>query len=110
MEHAPPDETGAEGEELVHIDASFEPLIPKFLANRTKEVVTMREALTAQDFATVRTVAHGMKGAGGSYGFDRITEIAAAVEQAAKTGDTSTIECHLPVLSSYLAQVKVVYD
>jgi HPt (histidine-containing phosphotransfer) domain-containing protein len=110
MGHAQPKEVGAEGEELVHIEASFEPLVPRFLANRKKEVVTMQEALTAQDFETVRTVAHGMKGAGGSYGFDRITEIATVVEQAAKTGDSSTIECHLPVLGSYLDRVKVVYD
>ena len=98
------------GDILVSVDASFEPLIPKFMTNRKKEVVTMQAALAAQDYETVRTVAHGMKGAGGSYGFDRITEIAAAVEQAAKAGDASTIECHLPVMSSYLAQVKVVYD
>ncbi|MDH4302079.1 MAG: Hpt domain-containing protein [Nitrospira sp.] len=110
MEHRPPIEAVAEGEELVHVDASFEPLIPKFLTNRKKEVVTMREALTTQDFETVRKVAHGMKGAGGSYGFDRITDMAAVVEQAAKAGDASTIEGHLPQLGSYLDRIKVVYD
>jgi HPt (histidine-containing phosphotransfer) domain-containing protein len=80
MEHMESKETGAKGEELVHIDPSFEPLVPKFLTNRKREVVRMHGALAAQDFETVRTVAHGMKGAGGSYGFDRITEIAAIVE------------------------------
>jgi len=110
MEHLPPTQAVAEGEELVHVDASFEPLIPKFLVNRKKEVVTMQEALTTQDLDTVRTVAHGMKGAGGSYGFDRITDMAAVVEQAAKAGDASTIECHLPLLGSYLDRVTVVYD
>ncbi|MBH0205162.1 MAG: Hpt domain-containing protein [Nitrospira sp.] len=110
LEHTQPEEAVAEGEELVHIDASFEPLIPKFLTNRKKEVVTMQTALAAQDFETVRTVAHGMKGAGGSYGFDRITDMAAVVEQAAKTGDASTLERDLPALGSYLDQVKVVYD
>ncbi len=109
MEHAQPKETVAEGEEFVHIDASFEPLIPKFLTNRKKEVVTMQTALAAQDYETVRTVAHGMKGAGGSYGFDRITDLAAVVEQAAKTGDASTIARDLPTLSSYLDRIKVVY-
>ena len=110
MEHTQPKEIGAEGEMLVHIDASFEPLIPKFLTNRKSEVVTMREALTTQDFDTVRKVAHGMKGAGGSYGFDRITDMAAVVEQAAKTGDASTIERDLPALGSYLDRIKVVYE
>lgn len=96
-------------QDLVPIDASFEPLIPKFLSNRKKEVVTMKEALAAQDFDTVRHVAHGMKGAGGSYGFARITELATAVEQAAKMHDSSTIEHNLPVLSSYLDRIKVIY-
>ncbi|GKS66193.1 histidine phosphotransfer domain-containing protein [Nitrospira sp.] len=106
MEQAP----SAESVEVVHVDASFEPLVPKFLTNRKKEVVTMREALASQDFETVRTVAHGMKGAGGSYGFDRVSELAAVIEQAAKTRDSSTIERDLPVLDSYLDRITVVYD
>lgn len=110
MEHTQPEEAVAEDEELVHIDASFEPLVPKFLTNRKKEVVTMQAALTTQDFETVRTVAHGMKGAGGSYGFDRITEIAASIEQAAKAGNASPIARDLPALSSYLDRIKVVYE
>lgn len=110
MEHTQPEGAVAEDEELVHVDASFEPLVPKFMTNRKKEVVVMQEALTAKDFDTVRKVAHGMKGAGGSYGFDRITDMAAVVEQAAKTGDASTIERDLPALGSYLDRVKVVYE
>lgn len=109
MEHTQPKGIDAEREVLVHIDAAFEPLIPKFLTNRKKEVVTMQAALAAQDYETVRTVAHGMKGAGGSYGFDRITDLAAVIEQAAKTRDASTIEHDLPALGSYLDRIKVVY-
>ena len=110
MEQTPPEGAVAEGEALVHVDASFEPLIPKFLTNRKKEVQTMQESLTTQDFETMRKVAHGMKGAGGSYGFDRVSELAAVIEQAAKTRDSSTIERNLPVLDSYLNRITVVYD
>ncbi|MGZ8367063.1 MAG: Hpt domain-containing protein [Nitrospira sp.] len=110
MEHTQPEEAVAEDEELVHVDAAFERLVPKFMTNRKKEVVVMQEALTATDFDTVRKVAHGMKGAGGSYGFDRITEIAASIEQAAKTRGASTIKRDLLALSSYLDRIKVVYE
>ncbi len=96
--------------ETVSIDASFEPLIPKFLANRKKEVTAIQNALTAQDFETVRTLSHGMKGAGGSYGFNRITELAAVIEQAAKAADAGTIEHHLPTLGSYLDRIRVIYE
>lgn len=104
------DETTTQAEEVVHVDASFEPLVPKFLANRKKDVATMQTALTAQDYETVRSVAHGMKGAGGSYGFDRISELAAIIELAAKSRDSITIERHLPLLGSYLDRITVVYD
>lgn len=39
---------------IVHVDASFEPLIPKFIANRKKEITTMTEALDQGDFEMVR--------------------------------------------------------
>lgn len=111
MDHAHPQPTDDDaGTEIVTIDASFEPLIPRFMTNRKKEVVTMQEALAAKDFETVRKVAHGMKGAGGSYGFDRISEMAAAIEQAAKAGNSSSIEHDLSVLDSDLDRIKVVYE
>lgn len=50
-----------------------------------------------------------MKGAGGSYGFDRITEISADIEQAARAGDAWSIARELPLLSALLGQVQVVY-
>ena len=96
--------------ETVIVDVSFEPLMPKFLANRKKEVAAMQEALAKQDFETMRKIAHGMKGAGGSYGFDRVAEIAAVIEQAAKIADAVVIQRNLPLLSLYLEQVEVVYE
>jgi DNA-binding response OmpR family regulator len=96
--------------ETVIVDASFEPLMPKFMANRKKEVTAMQEALARQDFETVQKIAHGAKGAGGSYGFDRIAEIAAASGQAARAADAVIIQWELPVLSSYLDRVEVVYE
>lgn len=96
--------------ETVLVDASFKPLMPKFMTNRKKEVTAMQEALARQDFETVQKIAHGAKGAGGSYGFDRITEIAAAIEQAAKAADAAIIQRELPVLSSFLDRIEVVYE
>ena len=96
--------------QIVHIDASFEPLMPRFMANRKKEIVTMRQALTGQDFETVRSIAHGMKGVGGSYGFDRVTALAATIEQAAKSADATSITEQLHSLESYLNDIQITYD
>lgn len=94
----------------VHVESDFEALLPKFMANRKKEVMTMREALEQQDFEAVRKLAHGMKGAGGSYGFDRVTAMAATIEQAAKAGSAAPIATELSLLATYLEQVQVVFD
>ena len=102
--------SAAQGKEAVHVDSSFEPLVPKFMVNRKKEVVAMQEAMASQDFETVRKISHGMKGAGGSYGFDRVSEIAAIIEQAAKATDGSVIQRELPLLGAYLERIEVVYD
>ena len=102
--------SAAQDKEVVHVDASFEPLIPKFMVNRKKEVVAMQEAMTSQDFETVRKISHGMKGAGGSYGFDRVSERAAVIEQAAKVTDAAVIQRELSLLGADLERIEVVYD
>jgi hypothetical protein len=51
-----------------------------------------------------------MKGDGGGFGFDRITEIGAAMERAAKLEDCSTIEQHIVQLEDFLTRVTVVYS
>ncbi|MCS6293670.1 MAG: Hpt domain-containing protein [Nitrospira sp.] len=111
MHTTPPPHSGSTDDAMiVHVEADFEDLLPKFMTNRKKEVVTMREALTQQDFETVRKIAHGMKGAGGSYGFDRVTTMATTIEQAAKVGSAAPIATELALLATYLEQVQVVFD
>jgi HPt (histidine-containing phosphotransfer) domain-containing protein len=95
---------------VAHVDASFEPLIPKFMTNRKKEIATMAEAVIHNDFDTIRKVAHGMKGVSGSYGFPAMTAAAALLEQAAKSADGDSINRQLTALASYLDQVQIVYE
>lgn len=98
------------GPVVVHVDASFEPLVPKFMTNRKKEITTMTEAVAQGDFETVRKVAHGMKGVSGSYGFPDMTTVAARLEQAAKIADQGAILSDLTALASYLDRVEIVYE
>jgi HPt (histidine-containing phosphotransfer) domain-containing protein len=100
----------AQEKEIVHVDASFAPLMPKFMTNRKKEVIAMREALAVQDFETVRSISHGMKGAGGSYGFDAVSTMAATIEVAAKQRVATTIDEELSRLGFYLERIEVIFD
>lgn len=94
----------------VRIDPELADLIPGFLENREKDVQTIRKAVERGDLEEVRILAHNMKGGGGGYGFDAITDIGAALELAVKKSDTHAILAQVAELSRYLALVEVTYD
>jgi CheY-like chemotaxis protein/HPt (histidine-containing phosphotransfer) domain-containing protein len=83
-------------------------LIPGFLENRRQDAIAIREALDRGDFATVERLGHGMRGAGGSWGFDELTDIGAAIEEAAGNADGDASRICVAKLSTYLERVEVV--
>ena len=95
---------------MVRANPKLADLIPGFLQNRRQDVIAMLEALDRGDFATVESLGHGMKGAGGSWGFQAITDIGAALEQAAMSADTDASRKQVDELSKYLDRVEVVSD
>jgi PAS domain S-box-containing protein len=93
---------------VVRANPRFADLIPGFLLNRRQDVIVMLDALDRGDFRTVEDLGHGMKGAGGSWGFQRITDIGAALEQAAESTDSDASRRWVGELSSYLDRVEIV--
>ena len=94
----------------VKIDAEIGELVPGFLANRSGDVERLRALAAAQGFIEIRIIGHSMKGAGGGYGFDRISEIGAAIEEAALRDDAPAVFRYCDDLADYLARVDVVLD
>ena len=108
---APPssqEEMRPDGAILVRANPKLADLIPGFLQNRRRDVIAMLEALNRSDFATVESLGHGMKGAGGSWGFQAITDIGAALEEAASSANTDASRMQVGELSKYLDRVEVV--
>ena len=99
-----------EQELVVYADPDLEDLIPLFLENRNEDITALQEALGQGDFERVRVLAHNMRGAGGGYGFEAITQIGKHMEEAAKAQDASTITTGITALETYLARVQVVYE
>ncbi len=95
---------------IVKIDKDLEDLIPGYLENRRRDVISIREALKKNDLDTIRIVGHSMKGSGGGYGFDRITEIGKLIEESAKNMDKEGIIGHIDGLSRYLDHIEIVYE
>lgn len=94
---------------IVEVDSDLADLVPKFLANRQKDLLNIGEAIARSDNDALRIIGHNMKGVGGGYGFAEITELGKRIEAAAKTGDQAVLREQLSQYEEYLASVEVRY-
>jgi HPt (histidine-containing phosphotransfer) domain-containing protein len=94
----------------VTVAKDLEDLVPTFMKNRTKELETLRTALTAGDFEQMRQLGHRMKGVGNSYGFEKVSLLGKQIEDQAKTGERDALNACLADYADYLARVQIVYE
>lgn len=95
---------------IVHVDPDLKDIVPRFLENRQKDIRFILAALERGDYETIRALGHTMKGDGGGYGFDAITDMGGGLEQAAKNKNTDEIRKLARQLAAYLDRVEVVYE
>lgn len=95
---------------VVIVNADLEELIPDFLANRREDLQSISKSLEAGDYEKIRVLGHSMKGSGGGYGFDRISEIGKSIEDAAKEKNAEIIRRSNEELSNFLDRVEIQYE
>jgi PAS domain S-box-containing protein len=67
----------------------------RFVEQLPERLALMDQALVRADMGELAALAHGLKGAGGSMGFDALFEPAKALEEAAKAGDAAAASTSL---------------
>jgi CheY-like chemotaxis protein/HPt (histidine-containing phosphotransfer) domain-containing protein len=95
---------------LVRTKPKLADLIPAYLQNCRQNVIAMADALDRVDFETVTFLGHQMKGSGGAFGFQAITDIGAALQEAGESADTAASRKSMGDLSRYLDRVATVSD
>ena len=105
--HTP--QTGSLDRITVSINKDLEDIVPVFLANRRKDLQTIRTALAQRDFEIIRMLGHRMRGDGSGYGFDTVSQIGAVMESAAARRDHPTLQQQIAQLEDFLARVHIVY-
>ena len=102
----------AEWKNLQRVTVAVEPdlldLIPAFLSRKHEDLQTLRSALESGDLITIAALGHKIKGEGGSFGFDTMSEIGAALEAAGKKSDRDSASQLVTDLSEYLEKIDVV--
>lgn len=92
---------------MVNVDLELEALIPLFLATRQKDIAILEAGLAAGDFEAIARVGHGMKGAGGAFGFDAVSQMGDLIERAALVRDDAGVRTQLAAFRHYMANLQV---
>lgn len=94
---------------VVYADPELAELIPGYLLHRKEDVRAIAAALSSGDYGLIENLGHTMKGSGGGYGFDAISEIGGKIEESAQKKKSDEIRKALKELEDYLGGVQVVY-
>jgi signal transduction histidine kinase/HPt (histidine-containing phosphotransfer) domain-containing protein len=81
-------------------------LFPKFLDHRERDAATIRGALERDDFETIATLGHNMRGNGVSYGFPEVSAIGQRIETAAVARNARRVSEQLARLEECLARIR----
>ena len=93
----------------VVLDPLLQPLVAAFLDDTRHDVAGMAASLAQGDLRSVGTTAHMLKGNGGSYGFEFISTLGLALQQAAAAGNNVEVERLLRQLTTYVDNVEVTF-
>ena len=94
---------------LVQVDPDMKEIVPEFLENARADLCVLGEALRGEDYETLRTLGHSMKGVG-AFGFEFLSVIGASLEQAGRSRDLEEAERLVQQLSHYLEHMEVVFE
>lgn len=86
-------------------NARLRPAVEKFVLRLDEQLAAMAQALAAKDYKTLADLAHWLKGAAGSVGFDTYTEPAKELELLAKAGSENGIDEVLDVLRGLTSRI-----
>jgi PAS domain S-box-containing protein len=76
--------------------------VPAYLGNCRQKFIMLRGALAQRDFATASVLGHQMRGSGGMFGFQAITDCGAAIEGAADDANAAASDRCVNALSVLL--------
>lgn len=94
---------------VVEVSADLEPLIPRFLERRRDEVGALQAAADQGDLEALRSMGHALKGTAGGYGFHHLTDLGAALEQAAREGDLPASVAAVEAIAAHVRRIQVVF-
>ncbi|MEO0512311.1 MAG: Hpt domain-containing protein [Planctomycetota bacterium] len=106
--------TASEPNNLILSDFADDPdmveIIEEFVGEIPERIAALQAAFDSDDTHAVASLAHQLKGSGGGYGFNQVSEAAGRLENAARSPsqhDLETIRVELNRLVSFCSRLAV---
>ncbi len=91
----------------IKVEPELRDYLPKYLESRKKDLERLRDSLSKQDFKTLETISHKIRGHALSYGFVPLSGICALIERAAIEKNYEVIVSQLNEYRDYIEKVEV---
>jgi HPt (histidine-containing phosphotransfer) domain-containing protein len=88
-------------------DPDFEELLEMFVEAIPEKKTILSDSYESAEYDEIKRQAHQLKGAGGGYGFDGLTDLAAELEPACKANDIDRVGQTLDTLLGYMDRIAV---
>lgn len=85
-------------------DPEFQELIKEYLIYLNTLVKKIEDGIDDKEFTQVRKIGHNIKGSGGGYGFQELTDIGKEIEFGGKDEDITQIASGLKKLKEFLSK------
>jgi HPt (histidine-containing phosphotransfer) domain-containing protein len=92
---------------IIKVDADLAELVPVYLNSRRDELERISALLKAGDMPALQVIGHKMRGSGGGYGLDFLTELGERMENSAKAGDKAALTAQAAELKDFLESVEI---
>lgn len=92
---------------VVRVDSVIADLVPGYLATRRAELDQITRWISEENFGELQLLGHRLKGSGAGYGFQTITVLGGALEEAAEEQDRLEVVRIAESLADYLQAVRI---
>jgi len=99
--------TASKDEPLDIADPFARQLVGRYLEKRSADLGKLEDALSNEDFETIRVTGHNLFGSGSAYGLAEVSRIGKELETSAEAGDASAIAVLIRRLEAFLDRVKL---
>jgi len=93
----------------VTVDADLAAIMPRYFELQRADLAAVAQAAAAGRAEVIRLFGHRLKGTGASYGFPRLTELGAGIEEAALAADLDRAAELAAEVGRFLDAVRVEY-